>query len=368
MSGRIQSLSFTTASIAGGASLAINRNVGPNWINILKVIITPSTATSPLRAEFYSDNTFVAAKRIGGYSISVSGPIIDPMEDVGTGPLDKSQLGFVMPCDDLNGFGQIHLLVYNDHTTSQTYTVTIYYEGRFFLSPGSTLSITPGNVGHDTQTLQVNDDTSTQRVEWYREGVSVATRKRGDFQAGNSNIIISASDDGTKVTYKIYGTGAANVRRTRWFDFVDVITGGVYTGTLDNQSVVVFPATDSEIGFGFRIDDDFAISGSVLTGDIALVTVGAAISSPGTGYSVKTKIRSKKNNGGFTGYTTGDTLALSNNTQWSRTEGTTNIITPGSFNANDWVEFRVFRDTTIVSSAPVGWGVAKFGIEYTSTQ
>lgn len=374
MPSAIQTLSFVTSAIAAGGSLQINQNIGPNWINIHKILITPSTSTSPLRAEIYTNSSFAAATRRGGYSVSVSGPIVDPMEDVGAGPVDRGQMGFIMPYEDDNGTGKLHLLIYNDHSISQTYTVTIYYSGRTWISAGSTVTLSPGNIGHDIHLLNVVDDTNTQRIEWYREGGAVATRKRVDFVAGNSNIVISAADNGTRVQYAIYGSGAANVRRTRWFSNVNPILGtgigGVYDYDLDNQASVVFPYNSpGEVGFGFRIDDDFAISGSVLTGNLALVLVGAPIASPGTTNTKwQPQLRWKKNNGSLTGFTSGDTQTLSNNTQWVRFEGTNNIISPGSIAVNDWIEVRVRNNTALVSAAQVDFAVTGFGIEYTSSQ
>lgn len=338
MSNRVQTLSFTTASIAASGSLQTNQNVGPNWISILKVKITPSTSTSALRAEFYTKNTFLAANRIGGYSVSVNGPVIDPMEDVGAGPVDRGQLGFIMPYDDNDGTGQIHLLIYNDHTSAQTYDVVITWEPRMFMSAGTGIAISPGNVGHDIQIISHN------------------------LSAG-SNITFSAA--GGALT--IASGGAANVRRTMWFDLVDIISGSAYDSTFDNQSVVVLSKLiDSEVGFGFRVDDDF-----VASGDLSLIAVGASLLSPGTNMKLSLKARWKANNSTLSAYTT-DTFSLTNNTAWRRDEATSNIIAGGigNFAANDHIEFRVLRDTSYASagSAQADYAVQRFGIEYTSLQ
>lgn len=199
MSNRVQTHSFTTSSIAAGSSDTFNRNLGPNWVNILKVKITPSTSTSLLRAEFYTKNTFAAADRAGGYSVSVNGPVIDPMEDVGAGAVDRDQLGFIMPLDDEDGTGQLHMKIYNDHTSAQTYDVVITWEPRFFLSPGASLTMSPGNSGHDIQILTVVDDTTTQRLEAAYNGTLVGSaRKRFNFIPGN-RMAISAADTGARI-------------------------------------------------------------------------------------------------------------------------------------------------------------------------
>lgn len=368
MSLRFQTYSFVTSAVAAAGSSTFDRPIPglPNFINIVKIVITPSIAGSSNKAEIYKSDTYAAAKRVWGTD-DYAGTCIDPMEDIGAGPVNRNE-GFVVPYDDDDGTGEIHLKIYNNHVLAQTYTVTITWEARLELTTDSTLSFSAYNYS-DARQLAVISNTSTQRVEVARNGTLVGSRARVDF-VEDDNIVISAALESTRTRLFFKGTGAQTKRRTKWFDIVDATKGGPYNSKLDNQSVIVMPnGSDSEVGFGFRIDDDFNISGGVVAGDLTLVLIHAAIASPGTtNQNFKPTLRWKRNNNSLSAYTGGDVIQYGNNTQWTRTEGTNNIISPGSVQANDWLEIRVARDTAVQSNATVGVAVAKFGIEYTSAQ
>lgn len=117
---------FTTASIPAGTSATFDRAFGVSALNVYKIIVTPSIAGSSNQVEIYKSSTYAAAKRVYGTRAYI-GTLIEPMEDVGAGPVERNE-GFIFPYEDDDAVGQLHLKIYNNHTNAQTYDVKIVWE------------------------------------------------------------------------------------------------------------------------------------------------------------------------------------------------------------------------------------------------
>ena len=114
---RTQTHSFTSGSIAAGASSNINRTGLPSLFDIVRIKVTPSVG-GPTRLEIYQKDSFLTADRIHTHG-PWQGVLNKPTEP----PLD-----WTVFYEDEDSTGELHLTIYNDHASSaNTYDVEIEY-------------------------------------------------------------------------------------------------------------------------------------------------------------------------------------------------------------------------------------------------
>lgn len=361
---RFQHFNTTTAAVGPASSTPpIVWALGANYVNIYLIVVTPSIAGTSNQVEIYSSADYAPGHRVYG-TRAYTGTLIDPMEDIGSGPVQRNE-GFVFPYEDIDAGGNLHPKIYNNHTLSQTYVVDVYWEPRLLLAAGTGLALT-GTDAIDARTMSVTADTTIQRIDVAKnDGAVVGSRRQIDFKEG-SNITLTVADDAgsNRVQVTIAGTGAANKTRLIGVDGGYPTTGSPGAVVNDNKSCIQFPnAADSEVAFSFVVPDD-----AIVASDMILALQYAMDSAPGASKNLGIKLRYKQNNASLSALTTVDTIALSNDANWHSFVGTNAKIAGGTLSVGDLVELRVYRDTSVANNAPVAVDIASFNLKYTSTQ
>jgi hypothetical protein len=124
MANNFKTLTFTTASIASGASLSTNTTGMHNYLDILKVTVVPNTAGVAFRFEIYKKDTFASDICYRSRQVPGGETLVDPFDEE-TG--DEREEGFILPYQDDDATGEIHSKLYNYGPSSSTFTVTIIY-------------------------------------------------------------------------------------------------------------------------------------------------------------------------------------------------------------------------------------------------
>jgi len=122
--------SFTTASVAALTGVyTVSRTIGPDYFDIEKILVEPSTGTGPSQVFFYNSATMADADRIWGVD-PIAGDIFTPMElEVGGTPTERNYAN-IASYVDADGGGQLHIKILNQDTVAKTYTVTVVYRER----------------------------------------------------------------------------------------------------------------------------------------------------------------------------------------------------------------------------------------------
>lgn len=123
---RYQTLTGTTASVAGGATGQFNLTGVPSLCNILKIKITQNTAGGTLDLAIYKKDTFLAADRLIRMDDQTA-PALYPV-DITSGTEAEILEGAPLPYDDDDDSGELHLAITNNDSGAHTYTYTITYE------------------------------------------------------------------------------------------------------------------------------------------------------------------------------------------------------------------------------------------------
>ena len=124
--GRTVAESWTTASVAAGASLTENRVINRNYLNVTKVKVVPSLTGQTSKFQIYKKDTHVIAD-IAYSSGDFAGTFYDP-EELDGGVSTERNGGFVANYEDLDASGELHTKVWNDDSQAKTYTITVEYE------------------------------------------------------------------------------------------------------------------------------------------------------------------------------------------------------------------------------------------------
>jgi hypothetical protein len=118
--------SFSTGSLAAGATQIFTRPIGVNAANIMKVKVEPNiaVASSCIRifgkadgdptSMYYSSDEFI-------------GDFVDPVSDDGAAITEINE-GFLAVYNDDDDGQSMYVKIYNDHTDVVSFTVTITYE------------------------------------------------------------------------------------------------------------------------------------------------------------------------------------------------------------------------------------------------
>jgi hypothetical protein len=156
-----RTLTYTTGSIAAGASTSRNDVVNGNVFDVVKVKITPSNISPGELTTFalYKHNTFLATD-ICYNTISFAGNLVDPIETDGITSTERNE-GFVAKYEDLDAVGQLHNKITNNGSVAKTYTVTITYYtvenvgGSAVFSTASTVAVPFSSVEPDASYFPV---------------------------------------------------------------------------------------------------------------------------------------------------------------------------------------------------------------------
>jgi len=155
------------------------------------------------------------------------------------------------------------------------------------------------------------------------------------------------------------------LNKTRYLRFSEqgvLVTGDAKNGIYDNAGVVFFPSgADSSVKFWVHVPDDAVTAGNlVLQLDYRMGTT------PGVSRQVKLLTTFKAGNTSYS-ESTGDTIAIDNDTNWHGYTATVNILAGGGYAVGDLLQVTIRRDVSVASNAPAAIGVAMAGVRYTSS-
>ena len=116
---------FTTASIASGASLISSRSISIPVVNILKIKVTPSIIGGTSSVGIYKHATCLDADMVYK-SENFNGILVDPTELQSSNQIERNE-GFVAVYEDLDYVSQLYIKITNNGLTTKTYDVSISY-------------------------------------------------------------------------------------------------------------------------------------------------------------------------------------------------------------------------------------------------
>ena len=124
---RFTTKTFVTASIPAASSLNHNEVLGDSNINIYKVKVVPSIVGGTSEAQIYERDTFLVADLLWGTNpFTATG--FDPIQKDSAGVITESLRGFIVPYEDKDASGELHIKLVNNDSQAKTYTITVEYE------------------------------------------------------------------------------------------------------------------------------------------------------------------------------------------------------------------------------------------------
>lgn len=214
MASRYQTLTWVSGSVTAGSSLNIDKTGLPNWFNIHQLIITPGIAATSMKVEIYKKSTFVVSDGVVFRTGNFTGPLVQPKEDTGSGPVQRNE-GRAFPYEDLNSAGALHLKIYNNHSLDMTYTITLVYEPRLSLTTDASLALS-GTDATDARTISQVADSTRQKVNVKVNSSSIGTQPIINFIAG-TRMTVSGTDTGTEVQVTVTAANQfASMEATFW--------------------------------------------------------------------------------------------------------------------------------------------------------
>jgi len=124
---RFTTTTFVTASVSATSSLNHNEVIGDSNINIYKIKVVPSIVGVTSDAQLYEKDTFLDADRVWGTN-PFTGTAFDPIQKDSAGVITEANRGFVVPYEDQDTSGEIHIKLVNNDSQAKTFTVTIVWE------------------------------------------------------------------------------------------------------------------------------------------------------------------------------------------------------------------------------------------------
>jgi hypothetical protein len=179
--------------------------------------------------------------------------------------------------------------------------------------------------------------------------------------ASNNCLVSNGTNWNSAVCPSGSGTGIINRTENLTLDDARATVGVPVNVVVGSSSTIQFPSgADSSVTFAF-----FTSRSIDVTADMILEIQYAPDSAPGTtNNKVNLKTRFKDQNNATTALTSADTLTLANNTNRTLFTGTNCKIPANSLTVGDWVEFEIYRDTTVANNAAVGLDVAQVTLKY----
>ena len=128
---RFTSITFVTASVPATSSLNHNEILAgtPDSVNIYRIKIVPSIVGGTTEAQIYEKDTFLTANLVWGTNpFAATG--FDPIQKDAAGVITEANRGFIVPYEDLDASGELHIKLINNDSSAKTYTITIDYEAQ----------------------------------------------------------------------------------------------------------------------------------------------------------------------------------------------------------------------------------------------
>jgi len=124
MATRWTTLTYTTASIAGGASLVVNSTIDAVNIDIGLIAVLPSINSGTTTFGIYKKDTCLDSDMV--YQNTKAGNLYDPIQRVGVTEQTRNEF-LVAKYDDLDDSLELHQKITNTSADAKTYDVTIVY-------------------------------------------------------------------------------------------------------------------------------------------------------------------------------------------------------------------------------------------------
>jgi hypothetical protein len=132
---------FNTGSLAAATAGTFNRSIGISQFNIMKIKVVPSAVSVGYKMEIFKKDTYLAADLLFATIDNVNGNLYIPTDKSGNEVLE----GFVVPYEDLDVSGELHIRITNQDAVARTYQVTVTYEAVIPTAPSFTgLSVLSG--------------------------------------------------------------------------------------------------------------------------------------------------------------------------------------------------------------------------------
>lgn len=177
--------SFNTGTIGAGGSSAFNRTIGYSYFNIVKIKVVPSGSSTGWKLQVFKDAA--RTQELFATKDQVVGSFFAPTRRNGA----EAKEGFVVPYEDLDAGGRLHLYVTNSDSVSRNYDIEITMEAIALVGAGT------NTIEGAGPRLILNDlDEGSNEKIWDIAGVggSLLLRTRTDADgAGNTVVSIARS-------------------------------------------------------------------------------------------------------------------------------------------------------------------------------
>lgn len=223
--------SFNTGTIAAGASVAFNRSFGASNLNIVKIKVDPSGATTGYKLQVFKDAA--RTQELLATKDQVVTNFYAPTSRSGAEMLE----GFVAPYEDLDAGGNLHLYITNHDTVGRNYDIEITCEAPALVGTGGAQTF----EGTEPRILLKETDGGTNEKIWdfVATGETLLIRTRTDADGAGVTLLSFTGRSGTAVPSALFSTTlqATQITATTKFSTDDGLVGtpsytfGSSTGT-----------------------------------------------------------------------------------------------------------------------------------------
>lgn len=182
---------FNTGTIAAGASLAINRYFGLNALNVVKIKVTPSGSSTGYGLKIFKDAA--RTKELFSTKDQVVGFFYAPTTRSGGEALE----GFVVPYEDLDAGGNLHLYLTNRDSVSRNYDFEITCEAPAISGSGGTYEASGTTPGYKLYESDV--PSNEKRWDIVASGSNLLFRTRTDVDGAGVTFLNITGRSGTAV-------------------------------------------------------------------------------------------------------------------------------------------------------------------------
>lgn len=371
MTSRYQPIdTFNTGTIVAGATATFARPLGSNYVNIMKIKVIPSGATTGYEVNIFKKSTCLNVDRVFATKTNVTGNFITPTDRSGSEILE----GWVVPYETLDADGNLNITVTNHDTVSRNYDVSITWEidntvGVMGMNNGGTGAVlVPANGGivySDASALAILAPTATASKmllsgsntapSWSTSTIPSSAGSAGKILVsdGTNYILSTAIYPVTTVANRILYSSADNTISSIASNNNGVLLtsgAGVPTiGSVSSNLVIASSILDTVQGIQTSSSPSFA--GLTLSGSLNLLRIGMGTGTPAN----------EANSRVVLGY---GALPLSNTGSWITAIGSYALAKSTDGDENTGIGFRAVSEFVSVGSVAGNTGVGAYALQY----
>jgi hypothetical protein len=254
--------SFNTGSIPAGTSVAFNRTIGYNSLNIVKMKVVPSGSTIGYKVQIFKDAA--RTKELVATKDQVVGSFYAPTSRSG-GEVNE---GFVAPYEDLDGGGQLHFYITNHDTVARSYAIDTILESPSIVGvPISRTDATTNIVYSSEVTFRSTNATGTRPTGgaiigyFFHSGAGDITTGFGTYGFAELSAGTATRLEGLAGRTNLTGGSADNVSSVV---AVSTVSGGAgaLISIFRSEGVVISGGTHGDI-HGMLIDSNTKSAGTI---------------------------------------------------------------------------------------------------------